>query len=73
MGETEILDVAPIDLLHGFSKKFTEILPISEELKANPLDIRFHWITEKGTPAKLTANMTLSATVSLPFAPISLF
>jgi hypothetical protein len=66
MGETEILDVAPIDLLHGLSKKFISVLPLPDELKAKALDINFHWVTEKGDPAKLTANMTLSATVCLP-------
>jgi hypothetical protein len=47
MGETEILDVAPIDLLHGIGKKFVEALPLSDELKAKALDVNFHWITEK--------------------------
>jgi hypothetical protein len=63
MGVTEILDVAPIDLLHGLSKRFVDALPLSDELRAKALDIDFHWVTEKGTPAKLTANITLQATV----------
>ena len=65
MGETEILDVAPIDLLHGLNKKFAAVLPISDELKAKALDIEFHWVTEKGEAAKLTAGISLNATVSL--------
>ncbi|KAH7371746.1 class I glutamine amidotransferase-like protein [Pyrenochaeta sp. MPI-SDFR-AT-0127] len=69
MGETEILDVAPIDLLHGLSKKFVDALPLSPELKSKALDINFHWITETGAPAKLTANMTLSATDSFETCP----
>ena len=63
MGETEILDVAPIDFLHGMSNKFLSALPLSDELKAKSFDLNTHWITEKGTPAKLTANITLEATV----------
>jgi hypothetical protein len=66
MGETEILDVAPIDFLHGMSKKFISALPLSDELKAKSFDLNTHWITEKGTRAKLTANMTLEATVWSP-------
>jgi hypothetical protein len=63
MGETEILDVAPIDFLHSLSPKFINILPISDELKAKALDMEFHWITEKGDAAKLTAGISLNATV----------
>jgi hypothetical protein len=63
MGETEVLDIAPIDLLHGISKKFVEYIPIPEEIKAKAQDINFHWITEKGAPGKLTSNMTITATV----------
>jgi hypothetical protein len=66
MGETEILDVAPIDLLHGISKKFVNAIPLSEELKAKALDINFHWVTENGTAAKLTSNITMEATVYSP-------
>ena len=65
MGETEILDVAPIDYLHGLTKKFAAILPVSDELKAKALDIEFHWITEKGDVAKLSSGITMNATVSL--------
>jgi hypothetical protein len=66
MGETEILDVAPIDLLHGISKKFVDAYPLSEELKAKALDINFHWVTETGAAAKLTSNITMEATVHPP-------
>jgi hypothetical protein len=66
MGVTEILDVAPIDFLHGMSNKFISVLPLSDELKAQSFDVNTHWITEKGTPAKLTADMTLQATVCYP-------
>ncbi|KAJ4295071.1 hypothetical protein N0V90_007079 [Kalmusia sp. IMI 367209] len=69
MGETEILDVAPIDFLHGLNKKFAAVLPISDELKAKALDIEFHWVTEKGEPAKLTAGISLNATDSYESCP----
>lgn len=65
MGETEVLDVAPIDFLHGMTKRFVSALLVPDELKAKGLDMEFHWVTEKGTPAQLTSNMTLNATVSL--------
>jgi hypothetical protein len=64
MGETEILDVAPIDLLHGISTKFVNAYPLPEELKAKALDINFHWVTETGAAAKLTSNITMEATAS---------
>ena len=63
MGETEVLDVAPIDLLHGISTNFIKDLPLSDNLKAKAPEVNFHWVTETGSSAKLTANMTLSATV----------
>jgi hypothetical protein len=63
MGETEILDVVPIDLLGCIDKRFVEILQLPDELKAKALDTNFHWITETGAPGKMTANMTLPATV----------
>ena len=63
MGETEILGVAPIDMLHGFGKKFIQILPLPDELKAKAIDIEMHWITEDGGPTKLSSNITLQATV----------
>jgi hypothetical protein len=65
MGETEILDVAPIDFLHGMTHPFIGSLPIPDELKAKALNIEFHWITEKGEPAKMTGNITMLATVRL--------
>ena len=67
MGETEILDVAPIDFLHGLNKKFGALLPFSDELKAQLLDIEFHWVNEKGDTAKLTSGITMNATVRTSF------
>lgn len=64
-GETEILDVAPIDLLHGISKKFVHMLPVSDEIKAKAPEINFHWVTETGKPGKLTSNITIPATVCM--------
>jgi hypothetical protein len=63
MGETEILDVAPLDFLHGLTPRFINALPIPDELKAKALNIDFHWVTEKGTPAAMTSNITIQATV----------
>ncbi|KAK7192103.1 hypothetical protein DPSP01_009765 [Paraphaeosphaeria sporulosa] len=69
MGETEILDVAPIDFLHALSPKFIHAMPISDELKAKALDMEFHWVTEKGEPASLTAGISLNATDSYATCP----
>lgn len=62
---TEILDVAPIDLIHGLTKEFANELPLPDAIKAQAVDIEFHWVNEKGGPARLTSNVTLQATVSL--------
>ncbi|KAJ4356730.1 uncharacterized protein N0V89_004766 [Didymosphaeria variabile] len=69
MGETEILDVAPIDFLHSLSPKFINVMPISDELKAKAIDIDFHWVTEKGEAGKLTAGISLNATDSYESCP----
>lgn len=64
---TELLDVAPIDLINGLSNGFLRELPsfaISDDLKAQGIDIVFHWITETGAPAELTSGLSVNATVS---------
>jgi hypothetical protein len=63
MGETEIQDVAPIDLLHGISTRFINDLPLPAEVKAKAPEMNFHWITENGEPGKLTSNIQIVATV----------
>ncbi|CAI6336137.1 unnamed protein product [Periconia digitata] len=69
LGHMEVLDVAPIDLLHNMGKRFMEMLPVSEDIKAKAYDIETHWVTEKGAPARLSANMTLQATDSFDSCP----
>jgi hypothetical protein len=64
LGSMEILDVAPIDLLHGISKN-VDILPITDGLKAKAPEINIHWITEEGKPSKLSSNITIQATVHI--------
>jgi hypothetical protein len=63
--ETEILDVAPIDLLHAMSKKFVATLEpfYPEGLAAQALDIEFHWVNETGKTARLTGGVSLVPTV----------
>jgi hypothetical protein len=64
---TEILDVAPIDLLNGSSKEFTRNMPdslVSPELKKQAVDIEYHWVTEDvKTPCHLTSGIKLLPTV----------
>ena len=62
-GETEVLDIAPIDLLNGISKEFTQHLPLPAHIKEQALDFTFHWVNEKGDEARLTSGMTLKCTV----------
>jgi hypothetical protein len=74
---TEILDVAPIDLLNGGSREFTSTIPdgiLSPELKQQALDFEFHWVTETGkTPALLTTGIKLMPTVCLLYLiPLSM-
>lgn len=60
-----MLDIAPIDILHGMTPDFMRNLPLPEPIKAQAIDFAFHWITEAGEPAKLTSGATLQATVSM--------
>jgi hypothetical protein len=62
LGSMEILDVAPIDLVHGMSKN-VDILPITDELKAKAPEINIQWITKEGLPSKLSSNITIQVTV----------
>jgi hypothetical protein len=64
--KTEILDVAPIDFLNGFNKEFLASFPsqlVSEELKDQALDIKFHWVNETGSTATLTGGLNIIPTV----------
>lgn len=62
-GETEVLDVAPLDLLYGISTKFIHMLPVSDDVKAKAPEMNIHWVTETGEAATLTSNITIQATV----------
>ncbi|GAP89797.2 hypothetical protein SAMD00023353_3601040 [Rosellinia necatrix] len=73
-GETELLDIGPVDLLNGLSRHFTENFP--DELgppgfKGGALDLKFHWVTEDGpdTPAQLTAGLRIIPTDSFDTCP----
>ena len=64
---TEILDVAPLDVFTGLSKEIIQnFLPgfVTEDMAKQALDIEFHWVTEHGQDAVLTAGATIKATVS---------
>jgi len=69
--ETEILDVAPIDIFAGLSKKFISQFPaqfVTDEMAKQALDVEFHWVTEHGQEGKLTAGATIKPTVSFCLA-----
>ncbi|SPO05590.1 uncharacterized protein DNG_08277 [Cephalotrichum gorgonifer] len=73
-GVTEILDVAPIDMLYSMSKNFLQTFPgdlLPPHFAAQALDIELHWVTEAGkaAPAHLTSNITLLPTDSFETCP----
>ncbi|EXJ73530.1 uncharacterized protein A1O5_03291 [Cladophialophora psammophila CBS 110553] len=70
--ETEILDVAPIDLLHAVSKKFMRTLEqfVPKEMAAQALDIEFHWVNETGNTARLTGGVSLQPTDKFSTCPL---
>lgn len=66
---TEILDVAPIDIFSGLSKEIVQNFPedlLPARLRDQALDVEFHWVTEHGKEAKVTAGGTIKATVYQP-------
>lgn len=72
---TEVLDIAPIDLLNGMSKPIIAEFPselISDEIKAQGLDMEFHWVNESGKTASLTSGLNIQPTVSLLSSPYTI-
>ena len=66
-GETEIIDVAPIDFFHSIGSKFVNenLAPmLPPNTLDQTLDADFHWVNETGEPAKLTAGARVLPTVS---------
>jgi hypothetical protein len=64
--ETELLDVAPIDIFNALSKKFVHDFPegiLPDHLRAQALDVEFHWVNETGKPAALTCGLHINTTV----------
>ncbi|KAH7108655.1 class I glutamine amidotransferase-like protein [Dendryphion nanum] len=70
-GETEIIDVMPIDMLHGMGKKFIGDFSemFGKALVDQAFDMEFHWVNEKGNTARLTSNIKLEATDSFESCP----
>ena len=66
-GETEIVDVMPIDMLHGMSKKFMGDFAefYGKDIVDQGFDIKFHWVNETGKTARLTSNIKIEATVGI--------
>lgn len=68
------MDVAPVDIFNGISKEFVEIMPpemVTEEIRAQAIDFKFHWISEAGpgTLSPLTSGLRIEPTVSFPLLP----
>ncbi|KAI0440339.1 class I glutamine amidotransferase-like protein [Xylaria telfairii] len=72
--ETELQDVAPVDLLHGLSSHWLNSLPDDlgpPGFKAGALDMAFHWVTEggPGAPGALTSGLGIVVTDSFESCP----
>ena len=66
---TELMDVAPIDMLHGLTKTFLDPVPdalVPPDLKSQALEkVHFHWVSEAGpsVPSRLTSGLSIIPTV----------
>lgn len=61
---TELLDIAPVDMLHGLTPEIVSTIPfIPPAIKEQTLDMKIHWISETGGPARLTGGLTVQPTV----------
>ncbi|KAK6842927.1 hypothetical protein PG995_001943 [Apiospora arundinis] len=75
-GMTEVLDVSPIDLIHGMGKGLLDNIADdffpgdNTKLKAQGLDIGFHWVSESGQGTnRLTSGMSIVPTDSFATCP----
>ncbi|RYC63549.1 hypothetical protein CHU98_g2670 [Xylaria longipes] len=73
-GETELLDIAPVDMIHGLSRHFITSLPDDlgpPGFKDGAIDMKFHWVTEHGpkTPGSLTSGLRIVPTDSFETCP----
>ncbi|KAK3998052.1 class I glutamine amidotransferase-like protein [Cladorrhinum sp. PSN332] len=74
-GVTEILDVAPIDMIYGLTKHFLDQVPstlVGSQLKSEALEeAHFHWISEAGpsVPSRLTSGISLLPTDDFATCP----
>ncbi|KAH7040081.1 class I glutamine amidotransferase-like protein [Microdochium trichocladiopsis] len=69
---TEILDVAPLDLFSGLSKRFVMDIPeafLPQCHKDEALDIEFHWVSASGGAMELTAGVKLQTTNTFEDCP----
>jgi hypothetical protein len=58
--------VAPFDIFNAISTKFVNNFPesmVSPEMRAQALDVEFHWVNEIGKEAHLTAGIHVNPTV----------
>ncbi|KAI0481812.1 class I glutamine amidotransferase-like protein [Xylaria cf. heliscus] len=72
--ETEFIDIAPIDMIHGLSRHFVDAIP--DELgppgfKSGAIDMQFHWVSEAGpgTPARASSDLRIVPTDSFETCP----
>ncbi|KAI0544134.1 class I glutamine amidotransferase-like protein [Xylaria curta] len=74
-GETELLDIAPVDMIHGLSRHFIKTLPDDlgpAGFKEGAIDMQFHWVTEDGpsnTPGNFTSGLRVVPTDSFATCP----
>ncbi|KAG8628833.1 hypothetical protein KVT40_002698 [Elsinoe batatas] len=69
-GMTEILDIAPVDILHSLSNDFlSRMAYLPDNLRSQGLDIKFHWVTENGEAGDVTSGIKIRATDSFMTCP----
>ena len=59
--------MAPIDIFSSLSKEWVKNFPpamMSEKMRSQALDVEYHWVTELGQEARLTAGAVIKPTVS---------
>ncbi|KFY75550.1 hypothetical protein V499_04486 [Pseudogymnoascus sp. VKM F-103] len=73
-GITEVLDVAPIDMIYSLGKDFISTFPdalVPPSLKARAIDFKIHWVSETGetTYSQLTSGLRIVPTDTFETCP----
>ncbi|KAL9622887.1 MAG: hypothetical protein Q9160_002813 [Pyrenula sp. 1 TL-2023] len=68
---TELLDIAPIDMLNSLRREFIgPEFPIKQNLKDQTIDMQIHWVAETAShPRGLTAGLSVTVTDTFSTCP----